>query len=98
MKRFEPQLLGDVIRQTLSDADMDSRLREFQAAALWAPTVGSHIASQCGKPWVEKGRLTITVRNASLRHELNMSREKLLRSINSRFDQDPPIKEIRFIG
>lgn len=98
MKRYQVQSLGDVIRQAISDADMDDRLREVRAASLWVPTVGEHIASQCGKPWVSRGVLNVSVRNASLRQELNMGRGKLIDSINKQFDGPPPISEIRFIG
>lgn len=98
MKRYDFQSLGDVIRQAISDADMEDRLREFRAASLWAPTVGPYIAQKCGKPWVSKGILNVTVRSASLRNELNMGRVKLIESINSNFDGEPPIREIRFLG
>lgn len=95
MKRVEPELIGDVLRQTLQGEGMTQRLRETQAVAAWPDIVGPHMAANCGKPVVYQGLMTVYVRSAALRQELNMSRSILIRLINEAVGHDI-IKEIRF--
>lgn len=97
MQRKDYQTLGDVLRQAVSDAGMEDRLRETKAAALWKFVVGPAIAAECGKPWVAKGILNVAVRNAALRHELFMSRAALVKAINSSFSR-PVVTDIRLLG
>lgn len=97
MQRKDYQTLGDVLRQAVSDSGMEEKLREVRAASLWESVVGRAIALQCGKPWVTHGILNITVRNASLRHELSMTRSSLIKALNSPF-KSPVISDIRFLS
>ena len=97
MKRQDFQSLGDVLRQTLSDYDLQGHLDEVKAASFWTAVVGPDIASQCGRPWVEKGVLKICVRNASLRQELSMSASTIVRLLNTASGTDA-IHQIRFLS
>ncbi len=85
------------MRQTISDSGLEEQLRDVRAAALWGAVVGEEIAGQCGKPWVSHGILNVSVRNASLRQELSMTRSLLTKAINGNF-REPVIKDIRFIS
>lgn len=89
--------MGDVMRALLQENRMDSRLDEFKAMELWPSVVGSHIAGECGRMFVNAGVLSVSVPNAALRHELTMSRSPLIREIN-RIIGKPVIAEIRFIS
>lgn len=82
MKRVEPESVGDVLRQALSDNGLNERLYETRAINIWPVIVGEQIAAMTGRPVVYKGLMTVYVRNASLRQELNMSRSMLKRHIN----------------
>ena len=82
MKRIEPESIGDVLRQTLQAEGLTERLYETKAVALWPQIVGQEIASQTARPYVNKGVMTVHVRSAVLRQELNMSRSQLLDIIN----------------
>lgn len=95
MKRREPELLGDILRQTLQEQGMTERLYETRAIALWPSIVGEDIASQSSRPSVSDGVMTVYVRNASLRHELNMSRSVLAGMINETLGRRV-IKELYF--
>ena len=95
MKRQEPEKIGDVLRQTLEDQGMTERLYETRAIALWPALVGEEIAAQSARPYINKGLMTIHVRNASLRHELNMSRSSLVKIINESLGRDT-IQDIKF--
>lgn len=87
--------MGDVLRQTLQEQGMTGRLYETRAVALWPAVVGEDLAAQCGRPYVSDGVMTVHVRNASLRQELNMSRSTLRRLINEALRRDT-IREIYF--
>lgn len=82
MKRLEPESVGDVLRQTLQQQGMTGRLYETRAIALWPAIVGEEIAALTSRPSVTKGVMTVHVRTAPLRQELNMSRSTLTRLIN----------------
>lgn len=95
MKRREPESIGDLLRQTLEQQGMTERLLETRAIALWPSIVGDEIASQSSRPYVSNGVMTVHVRNASLRQELNMSRSAILRLINDNLGNQI-IKELYF--
>ena len=96
MKRYDPESLGDVLREAIQDAGMAERLLETQAAAAWPTVVGRHIAALTGKPYVKKGVMQIRVATAPLRQELNMSRSALRRLINDAVGKDV-ISDLRFV-
>lgn len=82
MKRVEPESVGDVLRQTLQQQGMTDRLYETRAVALWRAIVGDEIADLTARPYVNRGVMTVHVRSATLRQELNMNRSTLVRIIN----------------
>lgn len=96
MKRIDPEQIGDVLRQTLAEEGLADRLMEVRAAALWPAIVGEALASQCGKPFVNRGLMTVRIPSAALRQELTMSRSSLIANINENLKKEI-IKEIRFI-
>lgn len=97
MKRTEVQSIGDVLRLTVQECNMTSRLNELKAIELWKPIVGAHIASRCGRPSVKNGLMTIPVNAGALRHELTMNRSAIVRLINNQLGKEV-IHDIRFTG
>ncbi len=95
MRRIEPQLVGDVLRQIIEESDMLHRLDEFKAIDAWKPVVGEHIASLTARPYVNNGVMIIAVSSAPLRNELTMNRATRVSLINERVGR-PAIKDIRF--
>ncbi len=95
MKRLEPESIGDVLRQTLQDQGLTDRLYETRAAAMWPSVVGEEIACRTGRPVVSRGLMTVYVRAAALRQELNMCRPMLVRLINEAMGRQV-ITDIRF--
>ena len=82
MKRIESVSIAEVLRQAIEDSDMESRLAETRAAAAWPAVVGSHIAGQTGRPFVEAGVMTVVCRSAALRQELSMQKSLLVKLLN----------------
>lgn len=96
MKRTEAMSIGDVLRLTVQECNMTQRLDEQKAIAMWSRVVGDMLASQCRRPVVKAGVMTVSVPAAPLRHELTMNRSALLRHINDALGRDV-ISEIRFV-
>lgn len=76
---------------------MSAKLNEQKAIQFWAPYVGENIAGQCGRPFVRNGVMQIRVPSPTLRHDLTMSRSRLIDHINSKLGMEV-ITEIRFIS
>ena len=95
MERKKPESVGDVLRALLEETELQNRMDELKAIELWHEISGSQIASECGKPSVKNGLMTIGVKNASLRNELHMNRSSLKNHINIHLGKEI-IKEIRF--
>lgn len=95
MRRIEPTSIGDVLRQTIHECNMEARLAEMRAITLWRPIVGDHLAKLCGTPTVNDRVMRIPVPGAALRHELTMSRSSIIKLMNERLGKEV-IKEIRF--
>lgn len=83
MERKDICSVGDVLRQAISESDLDGRLDEIKAAAAWPAIIGRDIAMQTLRPYVKRGAMTIRVADPGLRHELSMHRSALIDAFNS---------------
>lgn len=97
MERKDSQSIGDILRLAFQDNCFQDRLDERKAIDLWAAVVGQALASQCARPHVAAGVMTVGVRNAALRHELTMSRSMLAHEINRQLGKNV-ISDIRFVA
>lgn len=97
MERKESQSIGDILRLAFQENCMQSRLDECKAVDLWPAIVGPALASQCRRPTVSKGLMTVGVPNAALRNELSMNRSSLVRAINAGLGKQT-ITDIRFVS
>lgn len=97
MEKKEPEKVGDVLRMLFEETSLQDRLEELQAADLWSKITGDIIAAETGKPTVRNKVMYVSVKNASLRNELYMSRTSLRDMINSHFGKEI-IKEIKFLS
>ena len=95
MQRQTPQSVGDVLRALLEETSLQNRMEELKAADLWSSVVGESLASLTGRPSVKNGVMAVGVPNASLRHELMMSRTALKEIINKKLGKEI-ISEIKF--
>ena len=85
------------MRNLFAQSCMDRRLDECRAVELWSRVVGEGISRQCLRPKVDKGLMTVSVPNASLRHELLMNRSGIYKEINRLIGKEI-IKDIRFVS
>lgn len=97
MRRVREESVGDVLRRVISDANMTGRLEECRAIDLWKDVVGEGLARLTGRPTVKSGVMTVAVPAAPLRHDLQMSRSRIIQLLNAPFGHTV-ITEIRFTG
>ena len=97
MERKEPESVGDVLRSLLEESSLKARMEELDAIELWPQVAGESIASECSRPSVKNGVMSISVKNAALRNELHMSRTSLRSLINNHLGKEI-ISEIRFVS
>lgn len=96
MERKEYQSLGDVLRMSLQENSMQSRLDEVRAVECWHSVIGADIAAKCMKPYVSKGVMTVKVNSAPLRQELAMHRSRIAAAINRQLGKNV-ISEVRLL-
>lgn len=97
MERYEPQSLGDLMRQAVEESLTTPRFDELNAIHAWPKVIGQEIAAKAGRPFIKNGVMTIRVFAAPLRHELNMMRSQIAAAINAETGK-PTVKELRFNG
>lgn len=97
MQRKDPESVGDVLRNLLNETSLQGRMDELHAVDIWPYVAGETIASECRKPSVKNGIMTVRIPNASLRHELYLNKTRLREIINGLIGKET-IKEIRFIS
>ena len=95
MQRYNPQSVGDVLRDLLEQTSLQNRMDELKAADLWKRVAGNAIADLTSRPSVKNGVMSIGVPNASLRNELHMNRTRLREIINRNIGKEV-ITEIKF--
>lgn len=97
MKRSEPQVLREILEETIRECDMEQELLRYRACSLWGQLMGQHIADSSGKPFFRGSVMYVSIHNASLRHELMMMRSSIAEALNNALKQRV-VTEIRFIG
>ena len=56
MKRRDPVLLGDVMRQFLDPAALDDNANQQRLVAFWPDVVGEYINRQTVRRWIKRPR------------------------------------------
>lgn len=97
MERYEPQSLGDLLRQEIEANQKTFRFDEINAINAWPKVIGASVASRTLRPFIRKGVMTIRVPEAPLRQELNMMRSAIAKAINTEIGKDI-VSELRFIA
>ena len=82
MKRTEPKLLNDIIKDYLRADGMETRHNEQRAAYLWSEIVGPGINRYTTRRYVNQGVMHVYISSASLKNELAFHKEELVKAIN----------------
>lgn len=95
MKRTEPRLLNDIIKECLKANGMETRHNEQRAAYLWPEVVDPGINRYTTRRYVCAGIMHVYISSASLKSELSFHKERLIAAIN-RAVGSPVITSIQF--
>lgn len=95
MKHKNAQSIGEAIREFLAENKLDRRIDETNVIKAWTSVLGNAIAQYTSSIFIKNGVLYVQLSSAVLRHELQMSREKIRQRLNEYAGKEI-IKEIIF--
>lgn len=70
--------VGDAISKLLQTYHIDGKFDEAKLINAWEEVMGKTIANRTEKIYINKDILFVRVTSAALKHELNMSKQKIL--------------------
>ena len=74
----EPQQLGNAISSMLKSFRIEDKFQETNLINSWENIMGKAIANRTTKIYISNKKLFVHLNSAPLKHELNMSKDKLL--------------------
>lgn len=88
MRRRNTETLGDVIQQFLKQRKLDQPLYEKRVVDAWSEVLGKNIMNYTSELSVKNKKLHVTITSSVLRHDLFISREQIVRSLNKYVGSD----------
>ncbi len=82
MRRRNTETIRDVIEQFLKQKKLDKPLFEKKIVDAWPEVLGKNIMSYTGNLSVKNRKLYVTITSSVLRHDLFISRENIVESLN----------------
>lgn len=95
-RKADTQLLKDSIQDLLKAYRIQGKISQQQVIAGWEKIMGKGIALKTQELYFKDRKLFITLSSAPLKHELNMSKTKVIDLINREIGQDF-IQEVVFL-
>ena len=77
-RKGEPEALGDAIQNMLNSFKISDKFNETDLISSWARIMGEPIAKRTSKIYIRDKKLYVHLTSAPLKHELSMSRDKIL--------------------
>lgn len=77
-RKGQPESLGDAIQEMLKSFRIEDKFNEATLVNSWEKIMGSPIAKRTTKVYIMDKKLFVHIESAPLKHELNMSRDKIL--------------------
>lgn len=96
MKHDKTQSLREAIGAYLKKEKLDRKLNEHKLIGIWQELMGPIIASRTDRMFIKKKTLYVNMNSAPLKHELNMSKAKVLKLINEKMGIDV-IEDAKFL-
>ncbi len=88
--------VGDGIKELLNTYRIKSKYHQTNIKASWAEVMGNTIASRTKKIFFKNNVLFVQLSSAALKHELNMSKSKVLGILQEKFGKTA-VEEIVFM-
>ncbi len=94
-RRSNTSTIGEAIGDMFRQYHLKPRFDQMQLINEWENLMGKTISHKTGKVFVKNDVLMVEIKSAPLKHELNMSKSKVLERIEERFEKSI-IREIIF--
>lgn len=88
--------VGEALNEMIKSYQLKPKFDEIQLVSKWGEMMGKTIASKTGKVFVRNEVLMVEINSGPLKHELNMSKSKVIQRIEEELGAGI-IKEIVFI-
>jgi predicted nucleic acid-binding Zn ribbon protein len=95
MRRKNTELLGEVIEQFLRQRKLDKPLYQQRLLTAWPEVLGPNIQAYTQSLEIKNKVLYVSITSAVLRHDLFLSRAKIVESLNKKVGSEV-IKDIVF--
>ena len=76
---------AEAFKDFLDLYNIQDKFDETRVVSSWAKLMGQPIAKRTQKIYIKDGRLFVKLSSAPLKHELNLSKSKILDLINGKF-------------
>lgn len=86
-RKNEPTDLGSAINDMLKAFKIEGRFHESNLVNSWEKVMGTPIAKRTTKLFIKDKKLFVYLNSAPLKHELNMSRGKILVMLTQEFGE-----------
>ncbi len=84
MRRRNTEEIRDVVQQFLKQRKLDKPLYEKKIVDAWSEVLGPNIMNYTTNLVVKNKKLHVTISSSVLRHDLFISRENIVQSLNNR--------------
>ncbi|MBS4012753.1 MAG: DUF721 domain-containing protein [Bacteroidetes bacterium] len=96
VRKSNEQSLGEVIKDMIDQLKWSDKINEQKIVDCWAKIMGANIMAYTGSIELRKKTLTVHIKSAALKNELNFGKSKIIASLNKEMGSEL-IKEIVFI-
>ena len=84
MKRTDPISIKQLIDKVMLESDTREAMMQQRASYLWTEVVGAGVNRFTFRRYVDKGVLHVYITSASLKNDLGLLRQNILKEINGR--------------
>ena len=88
MRRKNTEPIRDVIEQFLKQQKLDKPLFEKKIIEAWPKVLGKSISNYTSEIYVKNKKLYVTITSSVLRHDLFLSKENIVKSLNKEVGMD----------
>ncbi|MCJ8163741.1 DUF721 domain-containing protein [Pontibacter sp. E15-1] len=95
-RRADIQPIGDSLKALMKAYRLDGKLGEVQLVQNWEKVMGKPIAMKTQQLYFKDGKLFVRLTSAPLKHELNMSKSKVIELLNTEAGSEV-VKDVVFL-
>lgn len=92
-RKSEPSTIGEAISEMLKRFRIEDKFDETKLISQWEKVMGAPIAKRTTKIYIRNKKLFVHLSSAPLKHELNMSRDRILVLLTKEFGK-PIVNEV----